>query len=161
MKRLDELSNYSDKLIDVAINYYLNDNKMAFYMILLGKGKFKVEAFPNAGHNYYEILNSIYKYKELHDDIDVKNIFENSLLLCIKYLNEISEFELIMNYLFVQLDNEKNNNVPFKIDLLKILNALKFRLTSKETIVQNESFMNCISKYEHVLEENYGHKIIK
>lgn len=151
----------SDKLVEKTFqNYLQQNNEMGFYLLLLGKGHFKLESFPGAGHNYYEILNSIYDYYKKNPGINVKEIFEFALNLCINKLCLVEDFPMIMNYIYAQLENEDKEIAPFEINVLMMLNNLKSRINSYQKLKDDIILAEELKKSENYLNENFGHKLL-
>lgn len=158
---IDNLKLVSDKFVEKTFeNYIKQNNQMGFYLLLLGKGNFKLESFPGAGHNYHKILGSIYDYYKNNPEVDVKKIFEQALNLCINKLCLIEDFTIIMNYIYAQLDNEDKKIAPFEINALKMLNNLKFRINSYPKLKDDENLIEQLKKSEIYLSENFSHKIL-
>lgn len=161
MDNLANLRKMSDSFAERVFDLHINqDNQMSIYMFLLGKGIYKVESFPGAGHNYGIVLESIYDYYKRHPNVDVAEILKKSLSVCAKHLTTPEEFVLIMNYIFKQLENQKNNDAPFIVDVLEVLNVLRTRINSYDKIKNNDLFVEQINKSEQYLEKNYNHKIL-
>ena len=157
---LSNLKRMSNNIVKIAIdNYITKNNEMALYLLLLGKGNYKIEAFPDAGHNFYEVLNSFYEYKKNYSDINVEKILEDALNVSISNICKVEDFAMVMNYIFTELDNEKNNISPFKIDILEILNNLRERIQSFDKFKNNILFEMQLKKSEDYLNKKYGHKI--
>ena len=59
----DELLDFAMIMVDSATRKYLDgsNDDIAFLLMLAGIGKFGLESFPGAGHNYYVVLEAIYK----------------------------------------------------------------------------------------------------
>ena len=160
MDREELFREYLDKITDLVFDYYTNrNNDMALYSYLLGKGKFKAESFPGAGHNYIEVMNSIYRYCVKHPEVNTAGILEEVLHLCATYFISLNDFLMLMNYIYLQLDNEKNNKAPFGINVVGILNAVKKRIISESKLYQDKMFMEQAHQSEQYLYQKYGHKI--
>ena len=151
MNRVDNFRIYLDKLTNLTFDIYIKEkNKMGLYGFLLGKGDFKAESFPDAGHNYIEVLNAIYRYDVNNPDINVANMLEETLNLIASHMISVDNFLMLMNYLYLQLDNEKNNKSPFKINVLRILNTLKTRIISTNKLYQDKIFIEQVHQSEHL-----------
>ena len=161
MDRIENFEKYLDELTMYTFNGYIkNNDKFGLCGLLLGNGHWKAESFPGAGHNYLEVLNSIYRYSINNPEVNVANILEEILNFVAMYFGSLEEFLMIMNYVYLQLDNEKNNKSPFKINVIRILNALKSNILSDSGLYQNKMFIEQVHKSEEYLNQNYGHKIL-
>ena len=161
MSNLDLLKNLSDAQTNRAFELHINqNNSMSIYMLLFGKGPFRIEAFPGAGHNNYVVLESIYNFAKKNKNIDVVQVFEYGLMTSIRFLHTPEEFMLIMGYIIHQLENQKNRKAPFEMNVAKLLSALKERILSYDKIKSNEVFMEQIRQSEQYLEKNYNYKIL-
>ena len=105
----------------------------------------------------------IEKYKE---NPMVKDLFENTLLK----VAETSKSGRFINYLLLileyQLNQEKNNKSPFKINSSLILDKLRNNIVSNYTIFNRattkypDGFISVFQKHDSILQDNYGHKIL-
>lgn len=155
------LNDFVDKIINKAFDsYFARGSVMGISMALLGKGILKAESYPDAGHDYYAVLDSIYKYQRNNPGVDVKGIFENSLILAVTKFNSVEDFTMVINYIFTQLDNEKKNLTPFKVEMKKVLEAFKIVLNNCEDMSKKNILLNEVQKADRYLYENYGHRIL-
>ena len=70
---------YADNLFKIAMNLYLEKNNiMGLVSLFYGIGAYTVEAFPNAGHDYYSVLRAMYKYNS-NNKINMEEIFSKIL----------------------------------------------------------------------------------
>lgn len=155
------LTQYADQLTEVVFDFYTNkDNEMALHSLLLGKGNYLLETFPNAGHNYYEVLNAIYRYSKQHTKIKIANIMEDAFVLCALHIVSLDDFSMLMNYIFTHLKNEKIGKAPFKINFLPVLKAINHRIFACEKLINDIRFMESVKKTETYLQRYYGLSIL-
>lgn len=156
---IEYLEKYCNNLTKIAFDFYKKNNKMGIYSLLMGTPKFKVETFPNAGHNYNIVLNSIYKYAEMNPNLEVGKILEDVLIFCAYSLTEPEEYTLIMNYIFSHLENKKNKKLPFDFDVVKVMKKLKESINSYEKLSNNSMFLKQVEKTDQYYQENYQRKV--
>lgn len=157
---IEYLEKYCDNLTEIAFNSYKKRNdEMGIYSLLMGKPRWKVEAFPDAGHNYNIVLNSIYKYAEKNPNLEVGKILEDVLMLCAHSLSTPAAYTLIMNYIFSHLENKKSKKLPFDFDAVKVMKKLKESINSYEKLSNNSMFLKQVEKTEQYYQENYQRKV--
>lgn len=161
MNNLEILREVSDKKTEIAFDFYFNDNNpMALFGLLLGMGGYAVEAYPGAGHNYNQVLLSIYKYNNNNLDKDVLGAFETVFKMVSTKIVNINIFLLLMEYIYCELNYEKSGISPFKCNikdlLLSVKNGLNLQLYKGDKSILNEE----LQKSDEFLYQNYGHKIL-
>ena len=170
-----DLRKIADIMVETATTKY-NDgtNYMSFILMLTGLGKYKLESYPGAGHNYNEItilvqtegsnfneiLNAIYRYYKMHPDSNIDKIFYERLARDIKTISNIQNLTLDANYILAQLKNEKENIAPFKMDNLSLLKLIKQTVLNKEKLINDPIVINWLNQTDKYLSDNYGHKIL-
>lgn len=165
MHSLEILREVSDQKTEIAFDFYFNKNNyMALYFLLTGMGGYAVEAYPNAGHNCNEVLLSIYKYSKNNMDKDVLGAFENVFKFATSKIYDINKFLLLTEYIYLELDNEKNGISPFNVNIKELLlfikNGLNNGLNSNFFEGSKDVFNHEVQKSDQFLYQNYGHKIL-
>lgn len=154
---MEELRKLADKLVKIAMDFYKNENNdMALYALLNGWGNYKVEAFPEAGHNRNVVLEAIYKYANRNKPKEVEKIFEHGLLKCARLTAGMEGYNNTCEYIILELENEKKGESPFKIDMINILNELKKKIQTLEILESDENFRNFVSQREEYISKNYN-----
>ncbi|HBE14982.1 MAG TPA: hypothetical protein DCY72_01865 [Ruminococcaceae bacterium] len=138
--------------VKIIFNKYISDgNYMGFYLLYYGKAIYKVEAFPGAGHNYYAILDGVYRYARETRTDNFQDIFERSLSFTIDstfYPNDVS---LFCNYLVTEINNEISGKSPFSIDVDRVLDHLKKRAEEYELLRNDPSVKREIIRTQEIV----------
>ena len=157
-----QLSSIADEIVKTAVKRYEGSGAFSFALTIMGSGKFKLESFPGAGHNFYVILEAIYKYYNY--DKRISNMLSESL----EYLCDFGPFKiegdyLLLNFINLILNKQKLNEAPFNIDCIILLE--KFKIRVKNGIEQGryeniQEYNELLDKYGKNIEENIGYKIL-
>ena len=122
----ESLARIADAMVEETVKMYVSgENKMAFMVMLMGSRSFKLEAFPGAGHNYYAILEAIYRYHKAHPEAGIDQIFYDRLSRYCELAGDPESASDQVNYIAAQLENEKKHTAPFTLDARSLLQ--KFR----------------------------------
>lgn len=160
MDKNNDLMNFAMIMVDSTAEKYLDgSNKMAFPCMLMGIGKCRLESFPGAGHNYYVMLEAIYRYYREHPDKNVDKILFNSLMKCIDGMSAIEVLSLICNYIVAQIKNEKQGISPFKLDNIQLLKQLKIAVLN-DVELNNELSTTLLDNTTRICEETMGKKVL-
>lgn len=150
----------SDARIDYAMAALKNENnKMGLYCALLGIGQFKLEVIPGAGHNYYSILDAIYRRYKIHPEEKIDVFLHETFLKFAQSVSSLEGCAKYINIISAQLENQKNNISPFEIEVKDVLLAIKHSITQR-SLNSNQQFMKKISEYDEYFNQNYGCKIL-
>ena len=132
------LQNLAYKYVKIVLDKYINSgNHMGFHLLYYGKGNYKVEAFPGAGHNYYAVLDGVYRYAHEYNKGDFQDIFERSLSFTIDHTFYPKDVSLFCNYLIAEIDNEISGKSPFRINVHGVFDHLKKRAEEYELLRDN------------------------
>lgn len=143
----DPMHKYSDALTKIAFNSYLERNStMGLYCLLFGRGNYKVEAFPGAGHNDSVVFQSITNYAIMHPEVNVEYAMNEAMNLAARTFCKAERFILIINYVDLYLDGKKKQSVPFTLDLPQILTTLKERIANYDKLRDDKRFMELFEK---------------
>ena len=157
----DELLDFAMIMVDSATRKYLDgSNKMAFFCMINGMGKYNLESFPGAGHNYYITLEAIYKYYKEYPYKKVDKILFNTLMTCINGMSSTRALSLICNYIIAQVKNEKQGISPFKLDNIQLLKQMKSSVLNKPELSNNELAITLLNDTIRICEETMGEKIL-
>ena len=153
------LEDCCDKIVESVFDKYFNaNNEMGFYLLLLGKGIFKIEAFPDAGHNFHLILESIYKYAKNNSVAKTQHAFEVGLFLCAKKLCIFEDCCTLLNFISTEVRNEDEGTSPFKIDVVPILKDLRNNVAFSENMSSSWLALEEIDRSCQYLQNNYNVK---
>lgn len=157
---IDILQNFSDALTKIAFISYLERNSiMGLYCLLLGRGNYKVEAFPGAGHDWDAVFRSITNYAIMHPEVNAEYVMNEAMNLAAHSLCEAEYFTLIMNYVDLYLDEKKKQSVSFTLDLPRILTTLKESIANYNKLCDDERFMRVFEKWKAYLLNKHGLEI--
>ena len=156
-----ELLHFAMIMVDSTAKQYLDgSNDMMFLCMLMGIGKYRLESFPGAGHNYYVILEAIYKYYRENPDKHVDKILLNSLMKCIEGMSAIKPLSLICNYIVAQVKNEKQGISPFKLDNIQLLKQMRFAVLNEPEFSSDELAITLLNDTIRICEETMGEKVL-
>lgn len=156
-----ELLHFAMIMVDSTTRQYLDgSNKMAFPCMIMGIGKCRLESFPGAGHNYYVMLEAIYKYYKENPDKHVDKILLNSLMKSIEGMSAIKPLSLICNYIVAQVKNEKQGISPFKLDNIQLLKQMRFVVLNKPEFSNDELAITLSNDTIRICEETMGEKVL-
>ncbi len=97
----------------------------AMFGYFQGVGPFKLESFPGAGHNYYEVLKSFYRLHLKNPNLECDKCVFKGLKSCILMSGTPKAFTMCANYIVAQVEFEKNGISPFKLDCIELLSYLR------------------------------------
>lgn len=148
-------------MVDSTARKYLDgSNKMAFPCMIMGIGKCRLESFPGAGHNYYVMLEAIYKHYEENPDEHVDKILFYALMKCINGMSAIEPLSLICNYIVAQVKNEKQGISPFKLDNIQLLKQMRFAVLNEPEFSNDELAITLLNDTIGICEETMGEKVL-
>lgn len=160
MDKNNDMMNFAMLMVDSATKNYLNGEPIEFLLVLTGIGKYGLESFPGAGHNYYMILEAIYKYYKEHPEKKVDKILFNSLMKFISAMSSTKALSLICNYIVAQIKNEEQGISPFKLDNIQLLKQLRFSVLNKAELLNNELATTLLDDTTKICEETMGKKVL-
>ena len=163
-----ELLNSAMIMVDCAVNAYLDGNDMAFFCMIIGIGKYDLESFPGAGHNYYIILEAIYKYYKENPDKKVDSMLFHTLMKCIDTMSAPEALSLVCDYIVAQVKNEnqrisrfgKQRVSPFKLDNIQLLKQMRFAVLNDADLSNNELAITLLNDTIRICEETMGEKVL-
>ena len=156
-----ELLHFAMIMVDSTAKHYLyGSSKMAFFCMLMGIGKYRLESFPGAGHNYYVMLEAIYKYYRENPDKHVDKILFNTLMRCIETMSSTRALSLICNYIVAQAKNEKQGISPFKLDNIQLLKQMKSSVSNRPEFSNDELAITLLNDTIRICEETMGEKVL-
>ena len=157
----DELLDFAMLMVDSATREYLDGiTEMAFFLVITGIGKYRVESYPGAGHNYYVVLEAIYKYYKENPHKKVDKILFNTLMNYIKWMSSTRALSLICNYIVAQVKNEKQGISPFKLDNIQLLKQMRFAVLNKPEFSNDELAITLLNDTIRICEETMGEKVL-
>lgn len=130
----EQLMHIAEPLVDFAIDKYFEGNKTHFQFLLAGIGNYKLEAFREAGHNYYAVLKTIYKYQNEHPEIEVDKILFNSLKGLTSITIKRDNFEFLLEVLDAQLNYQQEGISPFIIECDEILENMYSKIRNNMNV---------------------------
>lgn len=164
-----DMIDFAMLMVDSATQKYLDGrNKMAFVNMLIGIGKYRLESFPGAGHNYYVILEAIYEYYREHPDKHVDEILFSTLMGYINAMSSAKALPLICNYIVAQVKNEnqrisrfRSQRVsPFKLDNVQLLKQMRFVVLNEPEFSNDELAVTLLDNTIKICEETMGEKVL-
>ena len=155
-------------MVDCATREYLDGNDMAFFCMINGIGQYGLESFPGAGHNYYVILEAIYKYYNANPDKKVDSMLFNTLMKCINAGPSTKALSLICDYIVAQVKNEnqrisrfgRQRVSPFKLDNIQLLKQMRFAVLNDADLSNNELAIALLNDTIRICEETMGEKVV-
>ena len=141
---------------------FLEGNDMAYLAFMKGMGYLKVESFEGAGHNFYAVLDAIHnKYRE-DNKCRADEGVHTALLTLINIARNTEVFQMVTDYLFYQLDKEKDGTASFKMNTSEIIGKLKQCISErKDEILQKDpAFGPWLERANKVSTEDYGFSLI-
>ena len=164
-----DLMDFAMLMVDSTTRKYLDgSNKMAFVTMLIGIGKYRLESFPGAGHNYYVLLEAIYEYYRENPDKHVDEILFSTLMGYINAMSAAKALPLICNYIVAQVKNEnqrisrfRSQRVsPFKLDNIQLLKQMRFVVLNKPEFSNDELAITLLDNTIKICEETMGEKVL-
>lgn len=117
--------------------------------------------------NLYFSMEAIYDYYRNNPSSRIDLLLYNTLIYISGRYKGESVIEQVLNIVQYQLDSEKKQLAPFKIDCQSVLNELKKTIIkNKEMYMQPKEvrgyipFWNNIENYDLELQKMYGHKVL-
>ena len=158
----DELLDFAMIMVDSATRKYLDGSNdvIPFLLMLAGIGKFELESFPGAGHNYYVVLEAIYKYYKENPHKKADKILFNTLMKFINAMSSTKALSLICNYIIAQVKNEKQGISPFKLDNIQLLKQMRFVVLNKPEFSNDELAITLLNDTVRICEETMGEKVL-
>lgn len=113
----EAMEQMADKRIETAMEMYISKhNTFAFDFALCGVGPYKLESFPGTGHNYYYILEAIYRYYNKNPKSGIDNLLYRAL-----WEPLYSGSVILPGIISAQNKNQINGISPFKLNLESLL----------------------------------------
>ncbi len=129
-------------------------------MALTGQSFWELEIKPGEGHNYYYIMEALYRYHLNNPDVKADEYFENTLNKFANCCTSEIETVYFLNILMAELDYGKKNVSPFKINVLNILKTFRNNLMENSKMNQNVDLIHKIEDYDKFISKEYGYKIL-
>lgn len=154
-----------EKLADVRIKkamelYKTENNQMALDTALVGDGFWKLEITPDAGHNYYYIMEAIYRYHKINPNDEIDKYYYNTLETMAGYCTSTKRVSSFLNILMAELDYEKQKISPFEINIVEILKIFRDRLTTNPKLYEKPELMEKVNEYDSYINEKHGYKVL-
>ena len=157
----DELLDFAMLMVDSATRKYLDGiTEMAFFLVITGIGKYRLESYPGAGHNFYIVLEAIYKYYRENPGKNVDKILFNTFMLYINAMSALNALSLICNYIVAQVKNEKQGISPFKLDNIQLLKQMKSSVSYRPEFSNDELAITLLNDTIRICEETMGEKVL-
>lgn len=155
------ITEMADSRVEYAMSALKNEgNDMGLCCTFLGFGQLKLEIKPETGHNYYLIVDAIYRYYEKNPLSKIDKYYDETLLKIAKHAVSLNSLSILINIVSYQLENQKDKISPFEIDVVPILKELKNSVMNNQKLMDDSNYMQKFSEYDEYLNENYGHKIL-
>ena len=163
-----DINKKNKELIKNLLKIAIKDNDFVNFVMMMPNYCIEtrdLNGFVKPNRNY--TMQAIYEYYNETPKSRMYELLYNTLIYISKEYKGEKAIETVIETIQYQLDSEKNNLAPFKIDCQSILNELRLNLLkNKEMYLQQKKsfdyvpFWNNIENYNIVLQENYGHKIL-
>ncbi len=143
-------------LVKIVNKEYLSGKKIAYFVVLVGMGPYKVEHAGN-GHNSNVVVRAIHKcYKEDSSQQYDKG-FQDGLIYMAGVANKVEAMSIVLDIFFYELKLEKEGNAAFSIERGRILNHINEKLREKnEEFSQSKGYEDWIARYKKYAKEKYG-----
>ena len=154
-----------NKMADQRVQYAMDDykkenNKMGLYAALYGFGRYKLEIKPESGHNYYLIMEAIFRYYKNNPNSDIDKLYYNTLLLLANTCSNIETVSMFIRTISVQLDYQKRKICPFNVNINVLLKTFKETIQKNKELIKDSRFINTMNSYNDLFNEKYGIKIL-
>lgn len=154
-----------EKLADVRIEkvmelYNEQKNDMVLYLALSGASFWKLEITPGAGHNYYYIIEAIYRYHKKNPGDKIDEYYYNTIKKMANSSFNIYAVTQFLNILMAELDYEKQKVSPFQINALEILKIFKERLRTEPKLYEKSEIIEKVGEYDKYINQNHGYKVL-
>lgn len=147
-------------MVEDAVTNYAETGIAMFMLVLNGVMKYKLELKPGAGHNYGMILDAIYDYYRNDPTSQIDQMLFNTLIYEANNFGTFPILNIIMNYVYLQLRNEKNYSAPFKLNIHEILNCVKKQLTTYEKFKDDPRTATWLEETDRIFQERYHYKML-
>ena len=159
------MQEYFEKMADIRIEkvmeFYKNENNdMVLYLALMGDSFWKLEVTPGAGHNYYYIIEAIYRYYLKNPEDRIDEYFSNTIKHMAKHSFSLRDITNFLNIVIAELDNEKQKISPFKINVVEILKIFSERLKIEPKLYNEGDIIEKVGEYDGYLNQNHGYKVL-
>lgn len=139
---------YAENVLDILTKKYEEgEHKLAYFPLLAGIGSCRVESNPDAGHNYYAVIDAIHKYYTKTENKNVKSALQDSLLEMISVSNTDESMDLILNILIYQIQLEDDEKAVVFLDRNTIIDDLRNKLKDSKFSVTKRKHKDLFSRH--------------
>ena len=157
----DDYEKLADLRVEKVMELYKNDNNMmALFVALKGGSFWKLELTPGAGHNYYYIIEAIYRYHKKYPNDKIDDYYTETIKKLALYSFSIEEVSDFFNIVMAELDYKKQNISPFEINMREILDLFQNRLKTDSELYEEKGVISKVSEYDEYINHNHGYKVL-
>lgn len=163
-----DINKKNRELIKELLKVAIKDNEFADFVLMMSN--YCIETRDLNGFvkpNRYYTMQAIYEYYDENPKSKIDELLYNTLIYISREYKGEQSVETVLETVRYQLNSEKKNLAPFKIDCQSILNELRLTLLkNKEMYLQPKKsfdyvpFWTNIENYNTVLKEKYNHKVL-
>ena len=163
--RGDIMKSDFEKMADVRIEkvmelYIEENNYMALFVALRGDGFWKLELTPGAGHNYYYIMEAIYRYHNAKPEDKIDKYYEETLMRLSRLCSSEKSVSVFLSIVVAELDYKKQGISPFEINMIEVLNLCREQLRTDPKLYKEEKTMEKVREYDKYINQKYGYKVL-
>lgn len=163
-----DINKKNRELISNLLKIAIKDNEFVNFVLMMPN--YCIETRDLNGFvkpNRYYTMQAIYDYYNENPKFKIDELLYNTLINISREYKGEQAIETVLETVQYQLDFEKKNLAPFKIDCQSILNELRLTLLkNKEMYLQQKKsfdyvpFWNNIENYNTELQEKFNHKVL-
>lgn len=138
MNSIEDMRNLAYNLVQEANNNYLLGEELAYPILLMGIGIYRVESVPGAGHNYQIIIDAIHKYSEKNPDAKVAAGFEDGIREIVNRVGDTITVLTAFNCICYEAKKQKEGDYSFIINCEQLMTELREKINSNYEEIKND-----------------------
>ena len=150
---------FAERKVEQINKQFIEGKDIVYLALLSGVPPYEVEVRTGAGHNYYMVLDAIHRCYERNPDGRYDEGFKAGLRGLIQVsTSKVASLDLLLNYIFYQLDKEKDGTAKFTIEINEFIPLINDLIKdNREKYVKDyKMFGAWLEKVQKYALEKYG-----
>ena len=145
-----------DFFADECIKITIRNNKpedVGMWMVISGIGNSFLPMRDGETHDYVAMIDAIYRYHDMHSEIDVNSYYQNALDYMSKVIGNHSQLLTALNVFAYEYNNELRGLSPFTVDIASHMNKVKQLVETSDRLKDNGENMKLFESYVELLKK--------